>query len=55
MFVKEESYLFQKEEEKEKKSPLERHTPVSKKTLKKSKRVVYRAATNGKNSKRRVK
>ena len=51
MFVKEDSYLFQKEEEKEKKSPLERHTPVSKKTLKKSKRVVY----NGKNSKRRVK
>lgn len=52
MFLQEESFLFHKEEEKEKKSPLERHTPVqSKKTSKKSKRLVY----NVKNHKRRVK
>lgn len=50
IFVKEESHLFHKEEEKEKKSPLERHTPIKNRS-KKSKRVVY----NGKNSKRRVK
>ena len=49
MFVQEESHLFHQEEEKKKKSPLERHTPIKK--SKKSKRVVY----NGKNSKRRVK